>query len=427
MSESRKLGEQERLLHLMSATGSMLPLQIMHVRGPLDAGLVARGLRWLQRQHPMLRAHIRYGELVFVRLPPFVYRQPYLDTEGTTEIPLREVRGPWEKVMAQELRKPLRGGRNPRLRVTLVRDEMDAELAHIILCADHATLDAQAAHLLSRELLEYFGDPVAMEARAPLRPHLPPPLEAGMTHKPRSGTRRYEPALRLPRQRIPGGQPAAGVLPRRLDARVTGALKAAAKAHRTTMHGVITAAFLLAMRQRYGVTEMSCLSTVDLRRLCKPPLPAETYGCYIDVLRTRHVLAGDLWAVARDVSFKLITTIAKDQEVASFLKLADWEVYAVETWPTLTHRRRLDGLGITTAGDSGLKARYGDYALEGVTMAISIAFAGPSLLVLAAERLGGLDLSICHAPRALPAADAEALADLALAALATAPETADAG
>lgn len=421
MGESRKLGEQERMLHYMCATCGMMPLEVMHIRGALDAALVSRGLDWLQRQHPMLRAHIRYGGLAFRRLPPFVYRQPYFDTEGTTKIPFRVVEGSWEKALADELRKPLRHGRNPRLRMTLVRDEKDIELNHIIFCADHATLDAQTAHLISRQLLEYLADPAAMERRTPAQTHLPPPLESGMPAKSSSGSKRYEPALRLPRRRGDGS--GNRVITRWLDAPATDALKAAAKANRATMHGAITGAFFLAMRQRYGVQEMSCLSSVDLRRLCKPPLPAETCGCYIDALRTRHALGPDLWPVARDVSFKLISTLAKGQDAASFLKLPEWEVYAAEVWPTLTHHRRIDGLGVTTSGDSGLKANYGNHTLEGVTMVMSVDFFGPSILVLAAERMGGLDLSICYAADALPAADANTLADLALASLTAAGET----
>lgn len=412
MGESRKLGEQERMLHYMCATCGMKPLEVMHIRGALDAELVSRGLDWLQRQHPMLRAHIRYGGLGFRRLPPFVYRQPHFDTEGTTKIPFRVVEGAWERMLAEELRKPMRNGRNPRLRMTLVRDEKDTELNHVILCADHATLDAQTAHLISRDLLEYLGAPAAMERRPPAQTHLPPPLEAGMPTKTGSGTGRYVPALRLPRQRGEGA--GTRVITRWLDAPATAALKAAANANRATMHGAVTGAFLLAMRQQYGVEEMTCLSSVDLRRLCKPPLPAEICGCYIDALRTRHVLGPDLWPVARDVSFKLISTLAKGQDAASFLKLPEWEVYAAEVWPTLTHHRRIDGLGVTTSGDSGLKANYGNHVLEGVTMVMSVDFFGPSILVLAANRMGGLDLSICYAADALPAADANALADLAL-------------
>jgi hypothetical protein len=86
----------------------------------------------------------------------------------------------------------------------------------------------------------------------------------------------------------------------------------------------------------------------------------------------------------------------------------------------MTHHRRLDGLGITTAGDSKLPAHFGNYTLEGVTMAVAIDFIGPSLLVLAAERLGALDISICYATDAMPGPDVIELSDRALAALSTA-------
>lgn len=53
-------------------------------------------------------------------------------------------------------------------------------------------------------------------------------------------------------------------------------------------------------------------------------------------------------------------------------------------------------------------------------MAVAIDFIGPSLLVLAAERLGALDISICYATDALSGPDAIDLSDRALAALAAA-------
>lgn len=417
MSESRPVGEQERLFHYLHAFGGLIPLQVMHIRGPLAPARVAQALGWLQRQHPILRAHIRYGGLVFRSLPPFVYRQPYFDTEGTTEIPLSVVDGPWEAVLVQELRQPLRRGRNPRMRVTLVRDCRDEELTHLVICADHATLDAQSANMVSRQLLEYLADPTAMEARPPVHTHLPPPLEAGLPKKPDSGAKTYEPAIRLPRQRLPGGRPETRVVSRRIMSVATRALKAAVKANGTTMHGAISAAFLLAIREKYGIDEMTCLSTVDLRRLCKPPLPAETYGCYIDILRTRHAIGSELWPTARDVSFKLVSALAKDQETSSILKLPDWGVYAAEIWPTMSHRGRIDGLTVTTAGESGLKTSYGSHILEDVTMAVSLDMLGPSLMVIVSERQAALDLSVCYAAQALADADAADLADRAVAAL----------
>lgn len=426
MSESRKLGEQERLLHYMHPYGGLMPLQVLHIRGPLEGDMVSRALDWLQRQHPMLRAHVGYHELVFRKLPPFVYRQPYFETEGTTRVPLRISDEPWQDVLTKEMGTPMRSTSSPRLRVTLVRDQADPQLNHLILCGDHATMDAHVAHLISRQLLEYFADPAAMERKVPVNDHLPPTLEDGFPKRPDSGTKGYLPAVRLPRRPVPGAKRETRVIARRLDTAATDALKAAAKANRTTLHGAIGGAFLLAMHLHYGIDEMTCVSSVDMRRLCKPPLPPETYGCYIDVLRTRHDLGPDLWAIARDVSFKLVAALAKDHEAASLLKLPGWEVYAKETWPAITHNRRIDGLGITTAGESGLGYHFGNHTLEGVTMAVGIDFIGPSILVLGAERQGALDVTVSYAASAISEADATALADLAVAALATSGEMASA-
>ncbi|MHB1104614.1 MAG: phthiocerol/phthiodiolone dimycocerosyl transferase family protein [Devosia sp.] len=414
MSKSRPVGEQERLFHYLHSFGALVPMQVMHIHGPLDPALVARALDWLQRQHPILRAHIRYGRPVFRNVPPFVYRQPYFDVDGTSTIPLSVVEGRWEDVLEKQMRKPLRGGRSPRMRVTLVRDGQDEELTHLMICADHATLDAQSGNMVSRQLLEYLADAAAMEARQPVHAQLPPPLETAMPMKPDSGARTYQPAIRLPRQRARGDGSATHVVTRRINAVATEALKAAAKANGATLHGATSAAFLLALREKYNIREMTCLSTVDLRRLCKPPLPAETYGCYIDILRTRHTIGAEFWPIAQDVSFKLISSLARDQETSSILKFPDWGVFAAETWPTLSNHLRIDGLTVTTAGESGLRTHYGNLTLVNVTMALSLGTFGPSLMVIGSERQGALDLCVCHSAKALPDTDAADLTDRAL-------------
>ena len=138
----------------------------------------------------------------------------------------------------------------------------------------------------------------------------------------------------------------------------------------------------MAFRQKYGLADMTQISSVDLRRLCRPVFPAETFGCYIDLMRTAHHIDADFWDVARDVSFKLITTLARDRLSASLMKLPGWDVYRQETVPTMTHKRRLDGLGITTARWSGLVRDYGPLTLTGVTMMVSTVMFGSALFVI---------------------------------------------
>ncbi|MET8796089.1 hypothetical protein ABZV91_06475 [Nocardia sp. NPDC004568] len=419
MDETRPLGEKEQLLNHLHARGGLIAMQVLHVRGRLDPALVEDALSRLQARHPMLRAHIRYGKIIWRRLPPFVHRLPWFDTAGTTEIPLRVLDDPdpdaWREVFATEIRTPIPKGNNPRLRITLVRQSPDADTGHLVICADHATLDARSAHMLARQLLEFLADPAGSPQQPPLHTALPPPLEACSHHRPRGGeTATYTPAIRLPEQPVPDPRKETRVVARYLGPDATARLGAAVKAHRTTLHGAVTAAFLLAVRERYRLDAMTVLNTVDFRRLGELPLPPETFGCYVDILRTEHAITGDFWATARDASFKLIAAMARDPESFSIMRFPDWRVYRREARPTIRHNGRIDGLAVTTAGESGLRAGYGAYTLEGVTRAVSLHLFGPSLFVIANEWLGGLDLSVGYAATAMSEDEVRWLTDNAV-------------
>jgi hypothetical protein len=418
VSETRPLGEQERLLNYLHVLGSLITTLVLHVRGRVDPDLVREALAWLQVQHPILRAHIRSRELVFRKLPPFVYLQPWFVLDGTPEIPLKVVDDPnpeaWRRVLSKELRSPIWSQRKPRVRLTIVRQSADSDLHHIVIAADHATIDAQSANMLGRQLLEFLADPAAARRQPPVEDTLPPPLESGQPKKPDSGKRGYEAAIRLPRRPVPRPRYETLIVSHHIGANATAELKATIRANRTTLHGAVTAAFLVSMRERYAIDEMSVLTTIDMRRLMKPPLPAETYGCYIDILRTRQSITGDFWATAREASFKLINTLAKDQGPASILTLPPWAFYRKELLGLITRNIRIDGLAVTTAGESGLDRNYGPYALDDVTMAVSLDIFGPSLFVIASERAGGIDLSIGYTAHAMSDEETKALTDRAI-------------
>ncbi|MFI2334087.1 hypothetical protein ACH474_11880 [Nocardia rhamnosiphila] len=422
MAETRPLGKKEELLNHLHARGGLITVQVLHVRGRLDPALVKQALAWLQTQHPILRAHIRYGKVIWRRLPPFARRQPWFDTEGTTEIPLRVIDDTdpdaWRKVFASEIRTPIPKGNHPRLRITMVRQSPDADVNHIVMCADHATLDAHSANMLGHRLLEFLADPAVPQPKSPPRTELPPPFEAGSADKSGNGGKAaYTPAIRLPKQVVPDPKEESRVLARHLEPEITATLEEAIKANRTTVHGAITAAFLLAIRERYRLDTMTVLSTVDLRRFGELALPDETCGCYADILRTAHPVTDDFWVTARDASFKLIAALAKDREAASIMEFPDWDVYRREVRPTIRNNRRIDGLGVTTVGESGLRSGYGAYTLEDVTRAVSLDMFGPSLFVIANKWLGRLDLSVAYAATAMSEDEVRWLTDNAVARL----------
>jgi hypothetical protein len=316
--DSRPLGEQERMLHYVHNIGGLIASHVLHIRGPLDDALLRRALGWLQRRHPMLRAHIEFRSVAVMPLFPFFYRKLAWSTVGTEPIPIRHAEGNWRDVLQKDIKRKFPGGRNPRMRVTLVREGVD--LNHIIVTADHSIGDAQAALAGARDLLNFLAAPDA----APLvnETRLPPAMESG--HTPSSNPRRpFEPARRFP-NRILWRTKAQSLFEKRLlSVEETSRLNAMVKLKRTTLHGAVTAAMLQAAGGHFGVTTLTTLSNAEFRKLMKPPVPNETYGCYIDIVRTTHQLDRPFWAVASDVAFKLVTAIARHQQQASALKVPE--------------------------------------------------------------------------------------------------------
>jgi hypothetical protein len=425
LESRRELGTSELLTFQAHAFGALTAAGMMQISGRLTPELVRRALDWLQDEHPILRAHIVKKGVGFMPAPPFVYRRVFFETEGTERIPLRSIIDPDPqaglRLLQEELRHPIpSSGRNPRMRAILVRPSEDADTAQLITCSDHTIADVQSAMRSHDQLLRFFADPDGIARPSGRQAPLPPALESVLPPKSnRSGA--YEPLIRLPVARFPKSDVGSAVATRTLELAATQTLKADARAHRTTVHGVVAAAILHAIHTHFGLDEMSCLSSVDLRRLCKPAIPAEIYGCYVDLLRTRHRIDAPFWTLARDVSGKLLTALARDHASASVLKWPTWPMILTETLPLLANRLRADGLVLTTGGEVELGRKYGAFTLEGTTGMVSQEVVGAGFFGIAIERGGVMEIMLCYAPHCLAKADAEAVADLVAATLSNLP------
>jgi hypothetical protein len=325
----------------------------------------------------------------------------------------------WRLVTRYELKTPLNRGKAPRMKAVLTPRDGDG-LRRLILTIDHGIADAQGTAMAVRDLMSYFADPAAAAKAPPSSGGLPPALEERY-RKPAGPPRRYQPAIRLPVSKGHGVLPETAGTWRAFTHEETGFIRSAARAHGTTMHGVTSAAVLAAVHARYGLSEVTALSTVEHRRLGKPPLPAETFGCYIDILRTRHALGVPFWDLARDIAFTLVRTLAKDQEQASILQLPGWPVYRDETAAGARSLGRLDAVAITYAGEIGVGRDYGAFTLKDMEMLVSLHVVGPSIFTVGLEREGRLELGLCYATHTLSAKEVEDVADRAAATLRNLP------
>lgn len=413
-NDARDLSESERLLHFIHTAGALIATTTLRVRGPLTEALLRRALDWLQRRHPLLGAHIRWRGYGFSRSFPAMYRRMVFETAGTTEIPLRMIEGDWQAELQRQLRTPMRRNRSPRMRATAVSES--ADLHHIILACDHTIGDAQAAFAAMRDLMTFLADPDAVPR--PNDARLPPPLESG--HRKSTNPAHYEPAIRLPHQRL--GEPVETRFEKRtLDVAATEVLRQSTRQRRTTINGAVSAAILSAAGARFGMDKLTCLTNAEFRRLMQPPLPNETFGCYIDVLRTTHDLDQSFWSLAREISFKLVTAVARHQHESSVLRLWDANGYRHEMIPTVQSGYCLDGIAVTTGGEAGVGRDYGPFTLEDVTLCTSLNPVGIGLYVAAIELGGSLQLTLCYGSRRLRTEDVAGIADAAIAILGKLP------
>jgi len=415
-AEARALSDGERLLHMIHSVGGLIATTTMHVRGPLTEDLMRGALDWLQQRHGILRAHIAWRGFAFSGTFPYVNRNLVFETRGTAPIKLTMVRGDWQARLQKEIRTPIFSRRGPRLRVTVVSES--AELHHIILVCDHSIGDAQAAFAAMRDILTYLADPGAAPRANDTR--LPPALESGRT-KASDPAHVYEPAIRLPVRRVPGMPLETRYERRVLDPEATAALRAAVREHKVTLNSAVSAAVLAAAGRQYGMPRLTCLTNAEFRRLMKPPLPNETFGCYIDVIRTTHDLTQPFWTLARDVARRLITAVTRHPHQVSVLKLWNLDGYRYEAIPTVASGYCLDGVAVTTGGETGLGRGYGDFELEDITLCTSLNPVGIGLYVAAVEFRGTLQLTFCYGARRLEGSDIAAIADATLATLSDPP------
>jgi hypothetical protein len=178
------------------------------------------------------------------------------------------------------------------------------------------------------------------------------------------------------------------------------------------VHGTVSAALLEAIGAIYGLDEITAVSTIELRRMCKPPLPADTFGCYIDILRMSHRIGGPFWDMARDASYKLVTTVAREMADASILKPLSWKTFRTELkGGMIKSGMRLDAMGMTSAGKVDLKRVFGPFTVVGTDMLMSMHLLGPGFFAVNFEAEGQLHLALNYASHAVPDADMRRLVD----------------
>lgn len=295
----RPLGSFENFLWLIDQNRPTHFGVVAQVSGRTEVGHWQTALTAAQTRHPLLSVRIQ---------PDPAGRTAYFVRDQNAGIPLRLVESGdaanWQRELACEMGRPFDWRNAPLARVVLLHQ---TNQTHLILMAHHAVADGLSLVYAARDiLLAMAGERLApLPAQSPYEELLAdtPAVESpGKPAKSADGD-----ASRAARYRPLDGAPPF-IDSHTFDAETTEAIAKRSREERTTVHGALCAAFLLAGRKLladWAGHSVRCMSPINLRQFCSGV--ADEVGVFIGRGISVHPpeSEGSFWSVARSVKEQL--------------------------------------------------------------------------------------------------------------------------
>jgi hypothetical protein len=315
----RSLGEAERFFWLFDRINCMNFAVYAELDKPLETTLLEQALNELVLETPALntRVEAKGKKLFFVEAAAVPLQVEKIQSD----------RG-WKSIVLAEMIKPLNPCSAPMVRCLLIGGEQAGSI--VVMIFNHTISDGRSAIHFTKNLLKRaLGEKSVNPKRAGLSPAMEtlfPKKYRGVSGRIRGNLfrilegfqwKQYGKLEALPdyktdikQEREPGSYQLV------LDGELLEKLKDKAREEGTTLHGLIGAAQLLALREEFGDDEshpMTLTSLADMRgELIQLVLTAEL-ALQITFLVTTHRVgnAESTWELARDVRQQLKQKLAK--------------------------------------------------------------------------------------------------------------------
>ncbi|HIK04215.1 MAG TPA: hypothetical protein IGS40_05805 [Trichormus sp. M33_DOE_039] len=298
---NRLLGITEQALYLHDRAHPLHFALTAQVQGKIQLESLKIALTHLQQRHPLLRVGITLDK----------NGNPYF-VEQSKPIPVRVVSRQsaehWEQELEAELVQPFTSDDAPLLRMVWL---YSVNISELIITCHHAIADGLSVVNLIRDLLTVLGNP-----HQPL-PSLPPPspceiLLPDCQHQPAyiGQTLAMKVLLGL-KKRTDKSSPSRRNYPKlrvgSLSPNLTTALIQRCRAENTTVHGVLCAAFGLAIAaSETSKSSFNCFSPVNVRSFLTSAV-TENCGLYIFPALSTNSLTPNLtlWELASSIKAQL--------------------------------------------------------------------------------------------------------------------------
>ncbi|MGB8701647.1 MAG: condensation domain-containing protein [Thermosynechococcaceae cyanobacterium] len=269
-----------------------------HLRGHFSIAQLRQSLVRLQQKHPLLRVRIEPDEM---GRPRFVEQAVPLPLRIAT----RHDEQQWQREVETELSQSFDWATAPLARVVLLQTATGTEThSELIVTCHHAIADGMSVAYLMRDIVQGLGsepEQVRALSDAPTLEQLTVPMAPVDSPEPFSSK---QPAYNSTVSTRPRPHFRTTWLP----ARLTQQLRDRSRAEHTSVHGVVSAAFLLSLARQRGdqASSLKCLSPINVRSHLSPSV-SEALGLYIAYGLTHHDLSlgESIWDMARSLKAQL--------------------------------------------------------------------------------------------------------------------------
>ncbi|OON32371.1 MULTISPECIES: hypothetical protein [unclassified Micromonospora] len=454
----RALSPLERWYWIADQVSPLNVIARVRVRGHLPPELLRAALDDLQARHPLLRVAI--ATRPDGRRPRFVptdrpipLRRAAPGSDGAADAGLPAAPGVptdpaaaadpdagWlREVNERELADRVDWRAGPLCRaVVLTTGAAPGDAHDLILTLPHCVADGTTALSLLRQWIEHADrlaaqGPPGPDGRTPVsaEPALPPAERMfprryrGVTGALRLGgqllrdlyaVRRHRPTRVTPSRFVPFTERRSRLLHRTLTAEQVAALARACRRERTTVHGALAAAMVLAVAAETpppAPGHVAIGSPVDFRAALTPPVPERAVGAYVATVPSfvPYRPGVSLWQVARSISGDLAGRRRRGSHFAmvDLVRLScPPSVAASGRFVELTERTGPVNLCLSNLGRYDFPDRIGAWRLGGAQFVAGLSVCG-YFVATANTSHGELAWNFVHVPEAVPDARAARL------------------
>jgi len=308
----RPLGGTEKIYWLLDKLYSLNFAAYVVLDGTLDPGDLQTALSRVQEMTPLLRARI----VVEGNAPVF---EPVDPREHPLRVEIYTLRG-WRRQLERHLDTTFPVGTAPLARLLWFRGKGAKSVLAMLF--HHPIADGRSGvHILLQTLRHASGTASAFAYR-PARPPAQEldfirqqPVVAGKLKEVRFWLAKGRELLMMASQ-LPGydmtttGRRETASIELALSKRLASALLSACRAHKTSIHGALGAAQVMALNDEFAGRKprvMALNSLADLRGVIDGDLTEEDLGLYVSTLTTVHTLEAkpDFWRLATEIRDEL--------------------------------------------------------------------------------------------------------------------------